>query len=108
LLAKTSTRRDDEPAPHRQKEKTDRDSGIFRLAARAIMRRAARVAVRLKTFGAAAKDTMRRAEKVAVYAEAEAESYAALDAANPFWDFSFDTGSGDGTTPTPDFSTLEL
>jgi hypothetical protein len=102
LLAKSVTRPEPEPPRRKQKEKTDR--GILRTTAAALIRRVARravttIAARLAAFGHAAIALTAR--------EIEAPPCEPLDAANPYWDFSFDSDAdfaqtGAGLPPASD------
>jgi hypothetical protein len=95
-LAKTATRPADEPEPRpKVKEKTG-GGGLLKLAARALIKRVARRAATIPTamragFHAAKAMTVRGTD---IPPEAYGPAGAALDAANPYWDFSLDGDAG--------------
>jgi hypothetical protein len=91
-LAKAATRPVDEQPEPRPKDKEKTDKGMFRPTAAALIRRIARV-VKLapRAFANAAAAATMRVADILPDEYSQAQAYEALDAANPYWDFSFDS-----------------
>lgn len=79
---------DDEPQPDEKKKRREDTGGAFGTAAK-IINRVARLSA--DAFRNAAK-AITAAPREKFFADADAASWEALDAANPYWDF--DTSSG--------------
>jgi hypothetical protein len=97
-LAQAATRPDDTPEPIRRRRKDSETWG-------------GRFQKKLTAAITGAFDSAKAITAAAFLAEildARAAPAEALDAANPYWDFSFDDGSGDDYTPPTEYPSLQL
>jgi hypothetical protein len=104
---------DDKPEPTRRKEKEKTDRSLFPRTAAILIRRIARRAERIVKLtpgacGPAAHAQTARFTEVLPDEDGAAAPYEALDAANPYWDFSLDSDAGvdfsaDRGGPSPGF-----
>jgi len=92
-LAAAATRRAPGPESKPRRRRSEEGRAFFRVAATKIIGRAAKISA--GAFSNAAKTIARRVDRFFADTMADAETFTAVDAANPYWDFSLDTDSGD-------------